>query len=346
MNTRLQVEHPVTELRHRPRPRRAAAPGRRGRPTSPTTGAAPAGHAVEVRLYAEDPARDWQPQSGRLTRFEVPARRRVRAAAARRDPARRRVRVRRRGRHALRRDARQGRRAGHRPGPRRVRRLAAALERAEIHGVRTNRDLLVEVLRHPGVPGRPSSAPTSWSGTTLAALDARRCPTRRRCGPRRFAAAVGLAEQAARPARPVQRADPGRLAQRRLPARSAPRSTSTATEVGWGGSAAATATGPPTSTPLPGRSGSARRRRAQPCGSSASSTASRGFEVHLDGDRVDVESAARARRADRVPRFVDPADQVASGSLLAPMPGLGRPGRTSSPGSRSRPASRCSCSRP
>ena len=30
------------------------------------------GHAIEVRLYAEDPAHDWQPQSGVLTRFEVP----------------------------------------------------------------------------------------------------------------------------------------------------------------------------------------------------------------------------------------------------------------------------------
>ena len=30
------------------------------------------GHAIEARLYAEDPAHDWQPQSGVLTRFDVP----------------------------------------------------------------------------------------------------------------------------------------------------------------------------------------------------------------------------------------------------------------------------------
>ena len=43
--------------------------------------------------------------------------------------------------------------------------------------------------------------------------------------------------------------------------------------------------------------------------------------VHVDGDRVDVESAAGHVALTVVPRFVDPADQVASGSLLAPMPG-------------------------
>ncbi len=30
------------------------------------------GHSIEVRLYAEDPAHDWQPQSGTLHRFSVP----------------------------------------------------------------------------------------------------------------------------------------------------------------------------------------------------------------------------------------------------------------------------------
>jgi propionyl-CoA carboxylase alpha chain len=43
--------------------------------------------------------------------------------------------------------------------------------------------------------------------------------------------------------------------------------------------------------------------------------------VHADGDRVDVESSYGHVALTVVPRFVDPADQVASGSLLAPMPG-------------------------
>ena len=71
VNTRLQVEHGVTELvtgpRHRPGAvlaRRRAAVVRR-RPWPPPTGPRhPAGHAIEVRLAAEDPARDFAPTPG------------------------------------------------------------------------------------------------------------------------------------------------------------------------------------------------------------------------------------------------------------------------------------------
>ena len=57
-------------------------------------------------------------------------------------------------------------------------------------------------------------------------------------------------------------------------------------------------------------------------GSSSSTTASRRpYDVFVDGDRVDVESRRGHVALTRKPRFVDPADQVAEGSLLAPMPG-------------------------
>jgi acetyl/propionyl-CoA carboxylase alpha subunit len=73
MNTRLQVEHPVTEavtgvdlVRAQllvaggaPLPWRQSALSQRG-------------HAIECRIYAEDPLRDFLPQAGRLLMYREP----------------------------------------------------------------------------------------------------------------------------------------------------------------------------------------------------------------------------------------------------------------------------------
>jgi len=45
------------------------------------------------------------------------------------------------------------------------------------------------------------------------------------------------------------------------------------------------------------------------------------FEVFLDGDRVDVEGAGGHVGLTRTPRFRDPSQELAKGSLVAPMPG-------------------------
>ncbi len=75
MNTRVQVEHPVTEeitgtdiIKEQ---LRIAA----GEPMScaPRAPFAPAGHAIELRINAEDPAHGFRPCPGTVTRFEPPA---------------------------------------------------------------------------------------------------------------------------------------------------------------------------------------------------------------------------------------------------------------------------------
>ncbi|MEU0274495.1 biotin carboxylase N-terminal domain-containing protein [Streptomyces sp. NPDC006307] len=145
MNTRLQVEHPVTEAvfgLDLVALQLAVAEGAALPPEPP----APSGHAVEARLYAEDPARDWAPQSGVVHALDLPEgdRLRVDAGYAAGDTV---------GTHY---DAMLAKVITHAPTREEaVRKLAHALARARVHGPVTNRDLLVRSLRHPDfVAGR------------------------------------------------------------------------------------------------------------------------------------------------------------------------------------------------
>jgi acetyl-CoA carboxylase biotin carboxylase subunit len=72
LNARLQVEHPVSELCTgidlvREQLRVAA-----GEPLSVTGRAPRRGHAIEIRVNAEDPEHDFRPAPGRIDRFEAP----------------------------------------------------------------------------------------------------------------------------------------------------------------------------------------------------------------------------------------------------------------------------------
>uniref|UniRef100_A0AAU2K4W4 ATP-grasp domain-containing protein n=1 Tax=Streptomyces sp. NBC_00049 TaxID=2903617 RepID=A0AAU2K4W4_9ACTN len=137
MNTRLQVEHPVTEavfgldlVALQLRIAEGAA--------LPLTPPEPAGHAVEARLYAEDPAQDWRPQTGTLHTLAVPGEVRVDTGFTDGDSV---------GIHY---DPMLAKVVAHAPTrAEAVRVLAHALAGARIHGLATNRELLVRSLRHP-----------------------------------------------------------------------------------------------------------------------------------------------------------------------------------------------------
>jgi acyl-CoA carboxylase subunit alpha len=145
MNTRLQVEHPVTEAVTGLDLVRLQLLVAQGSPLPEevhrSAEAGPQGHAVEARLYAEDPARDWLPQTGALQRFEIG----MGLPHVRVDSGVESGSV-----VSPHYDAMLAKVIAHdgtREGA--VATLAATLARARIHGVTTNRDLLVRVLRHP-----------------------------------------------------------------------------------------------------------------------------------------------------------------------------------------------------
>ncbi|MFF1448483.1 acetyl/propionyl/methylcrotonyl-CoA carboxylase subunit alpha [Streptomyces sp. NPDC058274] len=141
MNTRLQVEHPVTEavfgidlvaLQIQ------VAEGAALDSDPPRA----RGHAIEARLYAEDPAHDWTPQTGTLHRLAVPDGIRLDTGYGDGDSI---------GVHY---DAMLAKAVAHAPTrAEALRALAGALERAALHGPVTNRDLLVRSLRHPEFAG-------------------------------------------------------------------------------------------------------------------------------------------------------------------------------------------------
>jgi acetyl/propionyl-CoA carboxylase alpha subunit len=104
------------------------------------TGATLTGHAVEARLYAEDVPAGFLPRTGTLHRFDVPAGAGVRVDAGYADG----------GVVGPHYDAMLAKVIAHgRTRAEAIRRLDRALAGARLHGVTTNRDLLLGILREP-----------------------------------------------------------------------------------------------------------------------------------------------------------------------------------------------------
>ncbi|MGV1006337.1 MAG: biotin/lipoyl-containing protein, partial [Candidatus Nanopelagicales bacterium] len=148
MNTRLQVEHPVTELTTRLDLVELQLSVADGEPL-PVESPHSVGHSIEARLYAEDPARGWQPQAGTVQHFEVPGATTefglTHRAGIRLDSGIVGGSV-----VSIHYDPMLAKVISYAPTRTRAAQLLAdALARTRLHGLRTNRDLLVNVLRHP-----------------------------------------------------------------------------------------------------------------------------------------------------------------------------------------------------
>jgi 3-methylcrotonyl-CoA carboxylase alpha subunit len=137
MNTRLQVEHPVTEMvtgLDLVEWQLRVADGQ----TLPEAPAAPQGHAIEARIYAEDPARDFLPSIGTLIHLRTPAYVRIDSGVREGDAITPFY------------DPMIAKLIVHAPDrPQAVRKLAVALDAFEIAGVRSNLALLRAIAADP-----------------------------------------------------------------------------------------------------------------------------------------------------------------------------------------------------
>jgi len=296
MNTRLQVEHPVTEcvtgvdlvgLQL------DVADGR------PLTGPEPvmSGHAIEARLYAEDPAADWRPQTGTVVRFDIPAGDGIRVDSGvaggsvvgiHYDAMLAKVIAYGKDRDLV------------------ARHLAATLRRARVHGVTTNRDLLVASLLHPAF----------LAGTADTAFYTDNPPAELLAGggedPERAAVVAALADAAAErgPLLPGLtsgfRNIPVGFRRRRYAA------GEKEIEVGY----------------RFGRDGAEIENRTEKLVEAGADRVVldeggvwRTWTVGRFGDRVVVDGPRGSVELRKVPRFADPADRMPAGALVAPMPG-------------------------
>jgi propionyl-CoA carboxylase alpha chain len=312
MNTRLQVEHPVTEATtglDLVELQLAVADGARLDPEPPIT----QGHSIEARLYAEDPAQAWLPQSGTIHHFEVPAAQTAftntgttgirldsgiadgSSVSIHYDPMLAKV---------ISFAATRGQAA---------QLLSTALSRTRLHGVRTNRDLLVNVLRHPAfLDGATDTAFFDTHG--LAGLAAPLAGDR---AVRLSAVAAALADAAHnRASAPVLSSAPSGW--RNLA--SGNQVKTYRTHSGEERVEYRTTRGV---TMLPADDG-LEVLSATP--NNVVLIDAGGVEIPFDvrryGTDVFVDSALGPVALAAVPRFVEPGSTNAAGSLLAPMPGL------------------------
>lgn len=295
MNTRLQVEHAVTEeifgldlvaLQI------AVAEGKKlGRHPSP-----PVRHAIEVRLYAEDPADNWQPQTGTVRTFEIPDGPGLRIDSAVESGSEVGIHY----------DAMIAKviASGSDRGSA-IRILRGALRRARIHGVTTNIDLLIGILADEEFgAGRIHTALLDerldlWSAPALDELTLQRYA---------LAAALAQAKNATATAKVLGRIP---TAFRNVPSQPRTRTYQPNIIVSYANYRDHLVQHDLEGvTVLDATAGQVRL---------VYSGVIETYAVAV-GDHIDLDGPFGSLSLTPVPTFIDPAETVAEGSLLAPMP--------------------------
>jgi acetyl/propionyl-CoA carboxylase alpha subunit len=305
VNTRLQVEHPVTELVTGLDLVRLQLRVAEGHPLPESVRRASVrGHAIEARLYAEDVPAGFLPASGRVHRFSVPDLDGVRVDAGVEDGSEVSV-------HYDPMLAKVVAWGESRDDARRL--LARALAETRVHGPATNRALLVGILREPefasgeldtGYLDRHDPAQLVADGTGRVDLPV-------------LALAAALAGQAERrsEAAVLTTLPSGWRNVPNAPQRSSYSVAGEQVDVSYllrGAEVEATV----------GVSFNTRVLAARPDRIELEVDGVREWvDVQRAGERVFVTGSAGSAELVELPRFPDPSDQTAAGSLLAPMPG-------------------------
>ncbi|HXO23725.1 MAG TPA: biotin/lipoyl-containing protein, partial [Streptosporangiaceae bacterium] len=311
MNTRLQVEHPVTEevtgLDLVELQLRVAE----GEPLPPEVReAAISGHAIEVRLYAEDVPAGFLPVTGTLHRFAIPAGIGLRIDTGYQDGSRISPHY----------DAMLAKVIAHgRTRTDAARRLARALRTAEIHGLTTNRDLLVAIMREPGfLAGETDTGYLTRHDPAALARSAAGSAS----STAQHALVAALARQVVnRAAAPVLGTLPSGWrnvvsAPQRVSYTAAGEQFDVAYRI-LGDAVEASVNGVPLGQTL--------RHTASPDRIDLEIDGIRRvYRVHRVGDDTYVDASDGSSALTEVPRFGDPDKLTPAGSLLAPMPGLVR----------------------
>jgi propionyl-CoA carboxylase alpha chain len=309
MNTRLQVEHPVTE----------AVTGldlvelqlrvAEGEPLPPEVRqAAITGHAIEVRLYAEDVPAGFLPVTGTLHRFAIPSGPGLRIDTGYRDGSSISPYY----------DAMLAKVIAHgRTRADAARRLARALRTAQIHGLTTNRDLLVAILGEPEFLAGATDTGylTRHQPAALAANGAAPATAQ-------HALVAALARQAVnRAAAPVLGSLPSGWrnvvsAPQRVSYTAAGKQYDVAYRV-LGETVQASVNDVPLGQTI-------RHSAGTDCVDLEIDGLHRVYRVHQVGVNTYVDASDGSSALTELPRFGDPDKLAPAGSLLAPMPGVVR----------------------